>query len=164
MAQIIADLIAGRRKCSGLEGRLRDLPRWRPQLKRLVAEAIAECIVEVLGEENVEEIYMVDLAGGEFVPDFTGRDIDLVVLVSDRFLGMEGDLKKALETMINKELEQMLGWYIAETGKRELAEIHVVTSLDMGYGRLVKSKFYPAIRVWARRRGMGQGQVFPFPF
>ena len=165
MAQVIQDLIAGRRKCEDLEERLEGIPRDRERAKRFLAEAVADCIVRLVGEDLVEEIYLVDLSGGEVAIDFSGRDIDLIVIVDKRLMGYEGDLKRVLEEYFNLELERVMGWYIAETGKKELVELHVVTSLDMGYGRLVRSRFYPAIRLWsrARRRDLG-GQVFPFPF
>jgi len=164
LSHVIADIVAGRRRCRGFEGRLERLPRYKPQLKRLLAEAVADCIVELVGEDLVEEIYLVDLTGGEVAADFSGRDVDLIVLVSDKFVGLEHSLKAVLEEHINKELEGPLAFYIAESGKRDLVEVHVVTSLDMGYGRLVKSRFYPAIRLWSRRRRGSTGQVFPFPF
>ena len=165
MAHVIQDLIAGRRRCTGLEERLERIPRDRERAKRLLAEAIAECIVEILGRDLVEEVYLVDLSGGEVALDFSGRDIDLIVIVSKSLMGYESDLKRLLEDYFNRELVRLMGWYIAETGKKELVELHVVTSLDMGYGRLVRSRFYPAIRLWSKaaRRDLG-GQVFPYPF
>jgi len=165
VSTIVSDILAGRRRCRGLEERLSRAPRDRERAKRLLAETIAECIVELLGRENVEEIYLIDLSGGEATLDFSGRDIDLIVRLDKRLVGLESDIKRALESMFNVERERVYGWYIAETGKRELVELHVVTSLDMGYGRLVRSRFYPAIRLWSRKeRRMWDNQVFPYPF
>ncbi len=152
MLQVLADILAGRRHCRGLEERLERLPRYKPQFKRLLADVIAECIVEMLGEDLVEEIYLVDLTGGEVSTDFSGRDVDIVIIGSEKLIGHEGEVKRVLETYFNMVFEKLLGFYIAETGKRDIVEIHVATSLDMGYGRLVKSRFYPAIPLWRKRR------------
>jgi len=160
----LVDVATGAEKCEILEERLDNAPRWRPQLKRAIAEVVAECIVRILGEENVEEIYMVDLAGGEAVMDFAGRDVDLIVKIPGRLIGHEGSIKVILEEYFNAKLKDILAWYVAETGKRDLIELHVITDYDMGYGRLVTSSYVPAIRLYPKRRQVLQGQVFPYPF
>ncbi len=161
--RILVDIIAGRRRCDWLEERLRNPPRWRPKLKSLVAEVVAECIAELLGSDVVEEIYYIDLSGGEVTMDFSGRDIDLIVKLNEKFMGLEGDVKRILEEHLNARLKDILAWYVSETGKRDLIELHVVTKYTMGYATLIQSRFNPAIRVWPKRRSLQlQGQVFPF--
>lgn len=137
-------------KCSELERKLEKLPAWRPKAKRVIAEAVASCIARLL-EDIVEEIHYIDLSGGETVTDFSGRDIDLIVKVKKEAVGLENDIKVALEYALNGILKDLAAQYIAETGKSDLVEIHVITDYSMGYGRLIFSKYYPSIRLWPPR-------------
>lgn len=126
--------------------------RWIPRLKSKIADVVAECIVELLGEENVDEIYYVDLAGGEVVHSFEGRDVDLIVKISRNLAGLENDIKQALEKSLNPILKDALAWYVSLNGKEDLLEVHLVTDYSLGYGVLVRSKFSPAIKIWPKRR------------
>ncbi|MCE4600195.1 MAG: hypothetical protein F7C38_01330 [Desulfurococcales archaeon] len=125
--------------------------RWIPRLKSKIAEAIAECIVELLGEDIVEEIYYVDLAGGEVVYTYEGRDVDLIVKVADKVSGLENDIKMALERSLNPILKEAVAWYVSMSGKTELLEVHVITDYSLGYGVLIRSKYSPAIRLWPKK-------------
>ncbi|MCE4603268.1 MAG: hypothetical protein F7B18_08810 [Desulfurococcales archaeon] len=140
-------------KCEELERKLGSLPAWRPKAKYMIAEAVASCIAKMLGD-IVEEIHYIDLSGGETVTDFSGRDIDLVIKVKGEVRGLEGDLKAALEYAFNAALKQLVAQYIAETGKKELLEVHVISDYNMGYGRLIFSKYYPSIRLWPPKRDL----------
>lgn len=140
-------------RCEELEKKLSKLPAWRPRAKHVIAEAVATCIAKML-EDIVEEIHYIDLSGGETVADFSGRDIDLVIKVKGEARGLEGDLKAALEYAFNAILKDLAAQYVAETGKRELLEVHVISDYNMGYGRLIFSKYYPSIRLWPPRRDL----------
>jgi len=137
-------------RCNELE-KLQSLPSWRPKAKYIIAETVSKCIVKLLGDV-IEEIHYIDLSGGETVTDFSGRDIDLVVKVKGEARGFESDLKASLEFAFNAILSEVAAQYIAETGKKDLIEIHVISDYNMGYGRLIFSKYYPSIKLWPPRR------------
>ena len=136
--------------------------RWIPRLKSNIASVVAECIVELLGEDKVEEIRYIDLSGGEVAQGFEGRDVDIIVKVKGIPPGLEKDLKAVLESTLNPLLQERLAWYVTLTGKRDLIEIHIVTDHYLGYGVLLRSSFSPAIRVWPKRREDRLAFVFPF--
>lgn len=125
--------------------------RWIPRLKSKIADVVAECIVELLGEDIVEEVYYIDLAGGEVVHSFEGRDVDIIIKVSEKASGLEKDIKMAIENSLNPILKDVVAWYVSMSGKEDLLEVHVITDYSLGYGVLVRSKFSPAIRVLPRR-------------
>ncbi len=147
MSFIIAKIGNLMSTCEDLESKLSNLPRWRPKAKHLIAETTASCIAKLL-DGYVKGIYLIDLSGGEFVSDFSGRDIDLVVDVKGELVGFENDLKQALEYALNALLSKAAASYINEVGKRDIIEIHVVSDYRSGYGRLIKSRYSPAIRLW----------------
>ncbi|MEB3787584.1 MAG: hypothetical protein GSR78_02375 [Desulfurococcales archaeon] len=132
--------------CGFVERMLENLPRWRPKAKYMIARAAAKCIVKAL-DGLVREVYYVDLSGGEATIDFTGRDVDLIVLVDERLRGFEADLKAALEYSLNALIARYAGMYIAETGKKDVVEVHVVTDKNSGYGRLLTSRYYKSIKL-----------------
>ena len=132
--------------CDFIGMMLENLPRWRPKAKYMIARAVAKCIIKTLGD-LVREIYYVDLSGGEATIDFTGRDVDIIVLVDERLRGLEPDLKAALEYSLNALVARHAGIYIAETGKKDIVEIHVVTDKNSGYGRLLTSRYYKSIKL-----------------
>lgn len=131
------------------EANLKD--RWIPRLKSKIAEAVSECIIDLLGEDVVEAIYYIDLAGGEAVHSFEGRDVDIIVKVSEKVIGFEKDIKVSLEKSLNPILREVASWYVSMSGKEDLLEIHIVTDYSLGYGVLVRSRFSPAIRLWPKR-------------
>ncbi len=148
MSWIIVEIESGIRKCDNLERDLKKLPTWPPKLKMTIAEAVSKCIVNLIGREYVEEIYYVDLSGGEPRSDFLGRDIDLIVKVKPDLKPVERDLEKILESHFNTQLYYIIGEVALTILKPDLIEIHVITSYDSYYGRLVRSPFTYAIRVW----------------
>ncbi|MCE4599488.1 MAG: hypothetical protein F7C81_04745 [Desulfurococcales archaeon] len=147
MSFIIAEIGNLISTCEDVESKLSNLPRWRPKAKYMIAEATASCIAKLLNG-YVKGIYLIDLSGGEFMADFSGRDIDLVVDIKGDLVGFENDLKQALEYALNGLLSRVAASYISEVGKRDIVEIHVVSDYRSGYGRLIKSKYSPAIRLW----------------
>jgi len=79
--------------------------RWIPRLKSKIASIIAECIVEILGEDRIEEIRYIDLSGGEVAVGYEGRDVDIIVKAKDIPPGLEKDLKIALENIYRRRFE-----------------------------------------------------------
>lgn len=150
MSWLVVELSSGARRCEDLQERLRNLPSWPPQLKMAIAEAIAECIVKILGPNIVEEIYYVDLSGGEPRGDYLGRDIDLIVKVSDELRNAEQDIEKILERYFNMELYGLLGEVELKILKPDVVEIHVISSFNSYWGRMVKSPFTYAIKIWPK--------------
>ncbi len=148
MSWIIVEIASGIRKCRSLEKDLAKLPSWPPKLKMTIAEAVSKCIVDLIGKEYVEEIYYVDLSGGEPRSDFLGRDIDLIVKVTPDLKPVELDLKKILEHYFNTQLFYIIGEVALTVLKPDLIEIHIITSYDTYYGRMIKSSFTYAIKVW----------------
>ena len=136
--------------------------RWIPRLKSKIANIVAECIVDLIGEDHVEEIHYIDLSGGEITVGFEGRDVDVIVKVRSIPPGLEKDLKLALESALTPLLQERLAWYVTLTGKKDLLEVHIVSEHYLGYGVLIRSKYSPAIKVWPRKGEDRLKFVFPF--
>ncbi len=151
MSWLVVEIATGIRRCENLLKKLSNLPSWPPKLKMTIAEAVAECIVEMLGEDIVEEIYYVDLSGGEPRGDFLGRDVDLIVKIRSDLKHVEMDLEKILERYFNMEIYYLLGEIPLKVLKPDIIEIHVISSYDSYWGRMVKSPFTHAIRIWPRK-------------
>ncbi len=117
------------------------LMEWN-RVKRLLAEAAAECIKKKLGDRIVD-IYYADLSGGE-PAEVGGRDVDLIVVVRKGVNATK--LAETLERELNSlvPLDKVAGF----TGGKNLFEIHVVVEGSEGYASsIARSRYSPPTRL-----------------
>ena len=112
------------------------------RLKRVLAEAAAACIREMLSGERVD-VYFVDLTGGERA-EVAGRDVDLVVVVDDAVVDKVRDkIERALNELIDKAAPGLRDI----VGGKEVFEVHVVGRSSPQFQSLIKSRYAPPIRL-----------------
>ncbi len=140
-------------------------------VKRILADAVVECLVEAGGvclDGCLREIYLADMTGGEhsYIQGHGGKDQDIVIYAPCRHLDrerLENEIEGSIEPVARIIIEEVLGINPIEVlGIPNVIEIHIVRDeRDTPYWNMINSKLARLVRVWPPRREPTR-QVFPF--
>lgn len=124
-------------------------------LKRELADVLVPPILEFLGGV-VEEVYMVDLHGGEPAnyECMGDKDLDIVLKVSKNASVECEELEELLEEEVSRILSKILGVNVKEAVKiPNIIEIHLAGESTGDYVRnILNSKNAPPILLWRRSK------------